>query len=261
MTSIRQSGLVRGLLVLRGGEIVLGVARFVLVHGAFHGAWCWEFVLPRLESLGHSAVAIDLPGSGADETPADQVTLADCAQRVAEILRAGEPAVLVGHSMGGVVVTQAVTLARDSIDRIVYVCAFLPRDGESLQSLAGTPEGAGDQIQAHMVVRPPVAILPPDGARIACYGTCSPQRADWAIERIGPQPLAPMATPVALSGEDTLDRHYILTTEDRAILPALQRKMSHDTPCREIAEIASDHSPFLSATDELVALLHRFAQD
>jgi pimeloyl-ACP methyl ester carboxylesterase len=237
------------------------VARFVLVHGAFHGAWCWEFVVPRLESQGHSVVAIDLPGCGADETPAEEVTLASCSERVADTLRAGEPAVLVGHSMGGVVVTQAAALARESIDRLVYVCAFLPREGESLQSLAGTPEGAGDLIQAHMVIEPPVAILPPEGARLACYGTCSPQRADWAIERIGPQPLAPMGTPVSLAGEDGLDRHYVLTTQDRALPPALQRKMSHDTPCREIAELGCDHSPFLSATDELVALLHRFASD
>jgi pimeloyl-ACP methyl ester carboxylesterase len=238
------------------------VPRFVLVHGAFHGAWCWELVVPRLEALGHSVQAIDLPGSGADETPPAEVTLEGCAQRVADTLRAGEPAVLVGHSMGGVVVTQAAAMAADHIDRLVYVCAFLPRDGQSLQALTNTPEGAGDLIQANMVVEPPVAILPPDAARAACYGTCSPERAAWAIERIGPQPLAPFVTPVSLGGEvDSLDRHYILTTQDRAVPPALQRKMAHDSPCREIAELGCDHSPFLSATDELVALLHRFARD
>jgi hypothetical protein len=107
-----------------------------------------------------------------------------------------------------------------------------------------------------------VAILPPEGARLACYGTCSPERAQWAVERIGPQPLAPLGTPVSLGGGiGAIDRHYILTMEDRAIAPALQRRMSRDSPCREIAELATDHSPFLSATDELVTLLHRFARD
>ena len=163
--------------------------------------------------------------------------------------------------MGGVVATQAATLAREHIDRLVYVCAFIPRDGESLQSLAGSPEGAGDLIQANMVVEPPVAILPPDGAREACYGTCRPERAQWAVERIGPQPLAPLGTPVELGGGlDPIDRRYVLTTQDKAVPPALQRRMSHDNPCREIAEISSDHSPFLSATSELAALLHRFAR-
>ena len=143
------------------------MARLVLVHGAFHGAWCWEPLIPELRQLGHTVEAIDLPGSGADATPPEQVTLAACAQRVADTLATAAPAVLVGHSMGGIVITQAATLAREHIDRLVYVCAFLPRDGESLQSLAGTPEGAGDLVQAHMVVEPPVAILPPDGAREA----------------------------------------------------------------------------------------------
>ena len=70
-----------------------------------------------------------------------------------------------------------------------------------------------------------------------------------------------MTTPVVLGGAlDPIDRRYVLTTQDKAIPPALQRKMSHDNPCREIAEISSDHSPFLSATGELAALLHRFAR-
>lgn len=238
------------------------MARFVLVHGAFHGAWCWELVLPRLQPLGHEVVAIDLPGCGADETPAGEVTLEGCAERVADTLRAGEPAVLVGHGMGGAVITQSATHARDRIQRLVYVSAFLPRDGESVQSLASTAEGEGDLIRAKMVVQPQQAVLPQDDARAACYGTCSPQRAEWALERIAPQPLAPLRTPVSLGGGiDPIDRHYVLAAEDRAIPLALQRRMAHDNPCREIAELGCDHSPFLSAPDELVALLDRFARD
>ena len=238
------------------------MSRFVLVHGAFHGAWCWAFVVPQLESLGHEVVADDLPGCGADETPSAEVTLEGCAERVADTLRAGEPAVLLGHGMGGAVITQAAAIARDRIERLVYVCAFLPSDGESVQSLANTPEGNGEQIKAELLVQPPEAVLPPAFSRTAWYGTCRPERAEWAIERIGPQPLAPLVTPVSLGGGiDPVDRHYILTIEDRAIPPALQRKMAHDNPCREIAELGCDHSPFLSAADDLVALLHRFARD
>jgi len=238
------------------------MSRFVLVHGAFHGAWCWELVGPRLESLGHEAVAIDLPGSGADETPPGDVTLERCAERVADTLQAGEPAVLVAHGMGGAAVTQAATIARERIERLVYVGAFLPRDGESVRSLASSPEGEGDEIRTGIVVESAQAVLPAGAARIALYGTCAPERAEWAIERIGPQPLGPLDAPVSLGGGiDPIDRHYVLTIEDRAVPPALQRRMAHDSPCREIAELGCDHSPFLSAPDELVALLHRFARD
>jgi pimeloyl-ACP methyl ester carboxylesterase len=237
------------------------MARFVLVHGAFHGAWCWDLIVPRLQALGHTAVAIDLPGSGADETPAGDVTLGSCADRVVATLETGEPAVLVGHSMGGAVITQAAALAPGHIDRLIYVCAFLPRDGESLVSLAGTPEGAGDLVQANMVVQPPVATIAAQAARLALYGTCSPQRADWALERIGPQPLGPMGMPVALGDEIPTDRYYVFTQQDRALPPALQRRMVRDVPCRDTAELDSDHSPFLSAPDDLAGLLDRFAAD
>ena len=83
------------------------MARIVLVHGAFGGAWSWEPVIPGLEEAGHTVQALDLPGSGEDQTPVADVTLHAYADRVCEALASGPPAVLVGHSMGGVVVTQA----------------------------------------------------------------------------------------------------------------------------------------------------------
>ena len=81
------------------------MARFVLVHGAFGGAWCWEPVVAALEAAGHTVEALDLPGGGDDRTPVEEITLESCAGRVREVLDSRpEPAVLVGLSMGGVVV-------------------------------------------------------------------------------------------------------------------------------------------------------------
>ena len=84
------------------------MARFVLVHGAFSGAWAWERMIAPLEAAGHVVDTLDLPGSGDDQTPVEEVTLARYAAAVVEVLeRRPEPAVLVGCSMGGVVITQA----------------------------------------------------------------------------------------------------------------------------------------------------------
>ncbi len=238
------------------------MSRFVLVHGAFHGAWCWELVVSRLQSSGHAVAAIDLPGCGADETATGEVTLAGCAERVVGELRGGEPAVLVGHGAAGAVITQAATRARHHVERLVYVCAFVPRDGESVQSLARTPAANGDRLEDHLLVQPPEVVLPPAVARTVWYGTSGPERAEWAIERLGPHPLAPLVTPVTLDGGiEPIDRHYILTLEDRAIPPARQRQMADDNPGREVAELGCDHAPFLSMPDELAALLERFARD
>ena len=144
------------------------MARFVLVHGAFGGAWSWGEFVGELERAGHSVTAIDLPGSGEDQTPVEGVTLDACAARVCDTLAAeAQPAILVGHSMGGVVITQAAARCPERISLLVFVAAFMPRDGQSLLDLAGLPEGAGDQVQASIVVEgdPPVATMTDPAAR------------------------------------------------------------------------------------------------
>ena len=95
------------------------MARIVLVHGAFGRAACWDRVVPGLRTAGHSVEAIDLPGQGDDPTPVEQVTLDRYAQRVCEALAEGPPAVLVGHSMGGMVITQAAARCPSLVARLV----------------------------------------------------------------------------------------------------------------------------------------------
>ncbi len=241
------------------------MARIVLVHGAFSGAWVWEPVVGELERAGHSVERFDLPGSGSDETPVEAVTLDAYAERIcAQLGTSDEPAVLVGHSMGGVAITQAAGRCPGRIAMLVYVAAFMPRHGQSLLELTKLPEGEGDQVQANMVVRgePPVATLGGEGARIACYGRCDLDRVAWATERMTPQPVLPFATPVDLGGRPCPEppAAYVVCTEDQAIPPALQRRMSSENPCVEVVEIESDHSPFFSATDELVAVLDQLAR-
>src|SRR3954462_15741947 len=177
------------------------MARFVLVHGAFHGAWCWEPLVGPLSAAGHTVTTLDLPGHGDDPTPVADVTLDAYARKIcATLAEQPEPVLLVGHSMGGVAITQAAARCPERIARLVYVAAFLPADGQSLADLTQLPEAAGDIVQANMVVKgePPVAPIPAEAAREAFYGLCSPQQAARAIEQLGPQPLAPFGTPVSL---------------------------------------------------------------
>ena len=235
------------------------MARFVLVHGAWHDAWCWEGIAGDLRDAGHEVDAIDLPGHGADTTPHDQVTLDAYAQRIAEALGdEGEPVVLVGHSMGGIAVTQAAELRPERIARLVYLTAFLPRNGESLQALAALPENPNDIVVPNCDIAPPVAIIPDWAATAAFYNRCSAQDTDAAIARLNPQPLPPLATPVATTAEraGSVERHYIACTDDNAIPIALQRRMISESPCATVAEIDTDHSPFLSARAELVSALN-----
>ena len=242
------------------------MARIVLVHGAFGGAWVWEPVVSELEAAGHRVGALDLPGSGDDRTPVEQVSLDAYAERIREVLAEDpEPAVLVGHSMGGVAITQAAGRARKRIALLVYVAAFMPRDGQSLIDLTQLPEGEGDQVQANMVVEgdPPVAKLEGEGARVACYGNCNEVQVSWALGHMSLQPVAPFMEPVRIAdpAADAIPRAFVICSRDQAIPPALQRRMIRERGCDAVIEIDTDHSPWLSATGELVAALDRLGRE
>ena len=129
------------------------MAKFVLVHGAFSGEWIWEPLQKRLRADGHESVAFDLPGLGKDQTDPADVSLDSSAARVCDALaESSVPSILVGHSMGGIIATQAAGRVPGQIAALVYVSAFLPKDGQSLLALTHLPEGAGDEVQANIVV-------------------------------------------------------------------------------------------------------------
>ncbi len=243
------------------------MARLILVHGAFHNASCWDAAKAKLEAQGHTVEAVDLPSHGHDTTPIETVVLQTYADKVvAQVNSKSEPAVLVGHSMGGMVVTQAaddIYAAGGSLDQVIYVAAFLPRNGQSLVELAGQPEGAGDMVQANVVVagEPPVGTMPTDEAIQAFYGECDPAVATAAAAILDPQPILAFVMPAQITDDRDISRRYIITTHDKALPTPLQRKMSAETKCVEIVDIDSDHSPFLSHTDEFVSILNRFVND
>jgi pimeloyl-ACP methyl ester carboxylesterase len=240
------------------------MARFVLVHGAFGGAWSREPVIGPLEAAGHTVDAFDLPGAGDDGTPVADITLESYAARACEVLSARpEPAVLVGFSMGGLVVMKAASDCPDRVASLVFVAAFMPSNGQTLLELTDLPEGAGNMIKEHLVVAgdPPVATLPDEAVVTGIYNRCTPQQAAQAMKRRRPQAVAPFATPVSVDEAvlATIPRSYVLTKHDRSMVPPLQRRMIGDHPCERVIEIDADHAPFFSATNELVAALLELA--
>lgn len=241
------------------------MAHFLLVHGAFHSASSWGLLIPELEALGHTVEAIDLPSHGRDTTPKATVNLDTYVSAVLEWLRASaEPAVLVGHSLGGMVITQAAETFLDeggTVRQLVYIAAIVPRNGQTSADVAGQPEGEGDLVRAHMQVtgKPPIATFPPEYAVEAFYHQCEASVAKQAIGQLEPQPVMTFLTPVSITDDRKIDRRYILTTDDRAVPTRLQRKMTSDTHFTEVVELHSDHSPMLSHARELALILDRLA--
>ncbi|HTU96496.1 MAG TPA: alpha/beta fold hydrolase [Solirubrobacteraceae bacterium] len=240
---------------------------FLLIHGAMGGAWVWDRVIGGLESAGHTATAIDLPGQGSDATPLAEITLYRYADKVCDTLDAMDgPVILTGHSMGGMVITQAASQRAEKLAALVYVAAFLPQPGESLIQITQMPEAAGDSVQANLVVDgdPPVSTMPPEAAPEALYHCCTPEQVEWALPRRGSQPVIPFTNPFtppegSTDAFDALPRAYVTCLQDRAIRPAVQRLMYTRAGCDPVVEIDTDHSPWLSRTDELVAALNEIA--
>jgi pimeloyl-ACP methyl ester carboxylesterase len=243
------------------------MATFLLIHGAMGGAWCWERVIPGLEAVGHSTVAIDLPGQGSDTTPLQEITLYRYADAVCDALdRLDGPVLLTGHSMGGMVITQAASRRPGKLVGLIYVAAFLPQPGESLVEITHLPEAAGDSVQANIVVEgdPPVSAMPPEAAPEALYHCCTQEQIEWALPRRGRQPVIPFTNPFTPPDGDTaafdaLPRAYVTCLQDRAIRPPVQRLMYTRAGCDPVIEIDTDHSPWLSRTDELVRALDQIA--
>jgi len=240
------------------------MARIVLVHGAWGGAWIWEKVTEPLEAAGHSVETLDLPGAGNDHTPLDRINLDLYAERICDVLgESPEQAVLVGHSMGGMAVTQAASRCPGRVASLIYVAAFLPGEGQSLVGLTQLPEGEGDHVQKTMVVsgEPPIAELSEENSIIAFYNLSSPAVAQWAAQMQRPQPLVPMLDEARLSeGYESIPRSYIHCTRDQANMPALQRRMMKERNVSPVIEIETDHTPHLSAPDELVAAIDQLAR-
>lgn len=236
----------------------MAVARYVLIHGAYHGGWCWRKVVPLLAAAGHAVDAPDLPGHGMGEA-GRAVTLDDYVAAVCgHVRRHDTPVVLVGHSMAGVVISAAAEREPERVQDLVYVTAYLPADGQSLTDLArADPESRvrvarvrGTDKGAFVAVRDEALIE-------AFYGDSSMDDVAFARARLVPQAVAPMTQPVRLTRErfGRIPRLYIGCRRDRAITPALQRRMLAATPCARVVELDCDHSPFFSAPETLVATL------
>ncbi|MGG0258917.1 alpha/beta fold hydrolase [Bacillus mycoides] len=235
------------------------MSTYVLVHGAWQGEWAWEFVRPQLEAFGHTVVTLDLPGSGKDMTPSQNITLDSYVNVVtATIDQQNENVILVGHSMGGIVITQTAEYIPNKIDKLVYLCAFLPQNGESLGSKLNGENGPQFSINEKDLT---AELIPELIEQTFLNATEDGSIKEASFNQMRPQPLGPFQQEIKISEENfgTIDRIYIETTLDRAIPIDFQRRMNTETPCVKIITLEADHSPFFSKTTELVSHLHELS--
>jgi pimeloyl-ACP methyl ester carboxylesterase len=234
------------------------MATFVLIHGAWHGGWCWERIAPLLVWEDHRVLAPDLPGMGTDRRKHGSDPLGDWADFVAELaISAVEPVILVGHSLGGVVISEVAERVPDAVDRLVYLTAFLLRSGQSLADVANRYPDVGPAKALRPAEVEGDVIVDPHQAIGIFYNEMSPEDARAAVDRLVAQPLAAFTRPVALTPErfGRVRRAYVEATHDRAISLEMQRDMQAALPCAPVITLQCDHSPFYSAVPELTEAL------
>lgn len=235
---------------------------FVLVHGAWHGAWCWHRLVPQLVRRGHRVLTPDLPGHGRDHSPAPGLKLEDYASTVlAELNRLREPAVLVGHSLGGMVISRAAELAPERVRLLVYLTAFLPGDGDSLRELADTDTSSLLLQYCRVEQEAMLLHVSHAGIRPALYADCSNEDVALAERALQPEPLGPMAESISLSAArwGSVPRAFIECTADRSVPLSLQRRMAAAHPCGRVVTLPSGHSPFFSMPERLAEVLTELA--
>jgi len=232
---------------VRGGEVK---ATVMLVHGAFHGAWCWKRVEEGLWAAGIPVRALDLPGHG--ESTDRLGGLAEDAEMVRTALASCDgPVVLCGHSYGGAVITEAADEGA-GVEHLVYLAAAVLDVGESMldvipeildPQLASAVDSCGDG----------TSVLDPRRAAEIFYQDCDEATVNWALSQLGPEDMACFAGLATQAPWRKLPATYVVCADDAGLPVAAQRRLAQR--CRDRVEWDTGHSPMLSQPDLLIALL------
>jgi pimeloyl-ACP methyl ester carboxylesterase len=227
------------------GESLMSV--FVFVHGAGHGAWCWDRTERDLAAHGHASVSVELPLTGLNE---DAGAVQDCLDAL------DGPAILVGHSYGGLVISKAAG-GRSDVEQLVYVAAVLVGATEDVLSLTGayapTPlMGMLDYTADGSM------ILTPTATAECLYNETPAEEARAASRRMRPTAASGLVSSPGADPWRTIPTTYVVCERDRALSPEMQRSMA--TRAGRVESIDTDHSPFASRPEEFCALLVSLAK-
>ena len=243
----------------------------LLIHGAWQGAWAWEAIVPELNKFGHVCHPVDLPGNGngSDNTAPEDVSLELYTRFLAgELDRIGQPVIVVGHSSGGIIASQLAENEPARVRAIVYVAGMMLPSGVGFAELVEEltpdyPEAAGIIPYLKWSADRETSTLIDGAAQKLFYHDCPKEKADAASAKLKRHPQRGRAI-VAQLTEDRfgrLPRAYIEATQDRAVIPAAQKRMQELVPGAARHAIESGHAPLLAQPDALAALIDQAIQE
>lgn len=225
------------------------MARFILVHGAFHGSWCWERVRPVLKARGHRADCVALPGLGRTNAVAPEAWLDVWSDAVIRHIEADpEPAIVVGHSRAGIIISDAAERSPAGVRGLVYLAALVTKDGQTASEARGAfGDGASSPIKLDMSEDRLSARVAGDSMLEAAYGDADPGDLAAIRARLVPEPIAGFSIAPRL-GETfaAFPKIYLECLRDRAIPIGFQRYMQRAIPRCDTITLDTDHAPYWS---------------
>lgn len=236
---------------------------YVLVHGAWQAPYVWDAVRADLVSKGNEVIIVQLPGHGDDKTPPLNLTLDVYSNKVIDaVSQVKGKVILVGHSMGGMVVTNVAEKIPTRISKLVYIGAFLPASGQALTDLAySDPDSqlgpalvpSADKLTLDVLKDKVTDLFVSDG---------SPADKKRVIENYRAEPAIPFSNKVSLTDDHfgTVSKVYIKTLHDVVISPGLQDRMIAGAGIKTVYQLKTSHSPFLAKPHEVSDLLLKIGQ-
>lgn len=245
------------------GEKPAAVQTYVLVHGAWQAPFAWDSVKAYLSINGSKVIVVELPGHGSDTTAPYKLSLDVYRDKVIDaISKTDSNVILVGHSMGGMVITHVAEKIPAKIKKLVYIGAFLPASGQSLTELAySDPDSklgaslvpSNDRLTIDVKRDSLTSLFINDGTQ---------EEKQRVIANYRPEPAIPFTNKVTLTddGFGKIEKVYIKTMQDIVISPGLQDRMINQAGIKTVYELKTSHSPFLSRPEAVSDLLFEIGE-
>jgi pimeloyl-ACP methyl ester carboxylesterase len=231
---------------------------YVLVHGAWQAPYVWDAVRADLENKGNKVIVVELPGHGSDNTPTYTLSLDAYRDRVIEaISKVDGKVILVGHSMGGMVVTSVAEKIPSKISKLVYIGAFLPKSGQSLGELSMTDANSKLGPELSQSADKLTLDVKHDKLTYLFINDGSQEEKDKVVANYRPEPAIPFGNSITLTATNfgSVEKVYIKTMQDIVISPALQDNMIASAGIKTVYPVNTSHSPFLSQPHTVSDLL------
>jgi len=233
---------------------------FLLIHGAWEGAWSWKETTAYLKENGHTIKAIDLPGHGDDKTPTSEINMALYANRVKDELNKIEgQVILVGHSFGGFVISQVAEEMPEKIEKLIFVASALPYEGKTAFEVFTEDEESEFLENLIFSEDKSTATMSRETILNVVFGGATEAQIDALLPKLVVQSTVPFFENVIITKENfgRVPKAYIETTLDRVVSLKIQRYGQKSLGINESVTLEYGHVPLETAPKQLANALHK----